>query len=89
MPASDNKKVQTLINICADQMATIRNAVATMENMKTLFQNVNPDVTGTPLQGNLAAFNNAFTALKTETDKAIWTALIDAKVDSHRNQALE
>ena len=88
MPTNDNKKVQTLINICADQMVTIRNAVATMDNMKTIFQTINPDVTDTPLEGNLSAFNNAFTALKTETDKAIWTALINAKVESHRNQAL-
>lgn len=85
---SDTKKVQTIINVCGEQMQIIRDALAVMQAMKTLFQSANPSVTGTPLQGNVAALGTALTDLQAEADKAIWTGLINAVVRSHRNQAL-
>lgn len=86
--ASDPKKVQTLINVCGQQMVTIRAALQTMQDMKATFQAVNPDVTGTPLEGNLTTLNNALTALQGEVDKAVWTALMNANVPTHKNKAL-
>ncbi len=86
---ADTKKVQTMINVLADQMTIIRSAVATMVAVKTAYITINPDPTGTPLQGNVAAVNTALTALKSETDKALWTTLIKAKVPSHTNNAIQ
>lgn len=88
MAISDKKKVQTMINAVARQMRAIRAAVAEIANVRTRFQAANPDVTGTPLEGNVTALNNAFNALQNETDKAIWTALIAEEIESHRGEAL-
>jgi len=85
---ADTKKVQTMINRTAWAMQQVREGVAEIEAVKNLFQTANPDVTGTPLEGNVTAINAAFTALQTESDKAIWGAMIDAVVPSHKGGAL-
>ena len=85
----DTKKVQTMVNIVGQQMIIIRVAMARIEAVKAAFTTANPDVTGTPLEGNIAAVNSAITALKAEVDAALWTQLIAAIVPSHRNKALE
>lgn len=89
MPIADTKKVQTMVNIAGQQMEIIRAAVTTIETVKTAFQTHNPDVTGTPLEGNVAALNAALVALRTEVDKVVWSGLIAAIVPSHRNKALD
>ncbi len=89
MATADTKKVQTMVNVAGQQMEIIRSAVTTMESMKTAFQAHDPDVTGTPLEGNVSALNSALTALRTEVDSAVWTGLIAAIVRSHRNKALD
>lgn len=89
MPIADTKKVQTMINVAGQQLEIIRAAVVTLEAVKTAFTVHNPAVTGTPLEGQVAALNAALVALRTEVDKAIWTGLIAAIVPSHRNRALE
>ena len=89
MALSDKKKVQTMVNVAGQQMEIIRNAVAVIDTVKTAFQAINPDVTGTPLDGNVSALNTAFTLLKAESDKTLWTGLMGAIVESHRNKALE
>lgn len=89
MPIADTKKVQTMINVAGQQMEIIRAAVDRMEAVKTAFQTHNPNVAGTPLEGNVAALNNALAALRTEVDKAVWTGLIGAIVPSHGNGALD
>lgn len=86
---ADTKKVQTMVNICAQQMEAIRAAVARIVQVRDVFTTVNPDVTGTALEGNVATVNQAINDLKAETDKAVWTQLIAAIVPSHRNKALE
>lgn len=86
---SDIKKVQTMINVLADQMTIIRSAVDTMVAVKTAYIAINPDTTGTPLEGNVATVNSALKALKAQTDSAVWTAMINAKVPSHRGEAIE
>ena len=89
MALSDKKKVQTMINIAGQQMQIILDAVTTIETMKTAFTTINPDVTGTPMEGNKTALNNALTSLRTEVDGAVWAGLIGAIVPSHRNKALD
>lgn len=86
---ADSKKVQTMINVAADELTTIREALGRLQVIKTKFQTANPDVSGTPLEGNVTALNNALTDLQTEADRTIWTQLIAARVPSHRGKALE
>lgn len=88
MALADTKKVQTMINIVAEQAEIIREAVEKMKAARTLFQSVNPDTTGTPLAGNEAAVSNAINGLDSEASEAVWTQMIAARIPSHRNQAL-
>ena len=88
MPLSDKKKVQTFINVLGQQTQIMRNALAKIEVTQTLFEEANPDVTGTPLQGNLGIINGAIPALSVQINKSIWTDMINAIVPSHRNKAL-
>lgn len=85
---ADTKKVQTMINRTALAMQKVREGVSEMEEVKALFQTANPDVTGTPLDGNITAVNTALTSLKAESDKDIWSTMIAAIVPSHRGEAL-
>jgi hypothetical protein len=85
----DSKKVQTMINVAAKEMSQVRASVAAIGEVRVKFQTVNPNVTGTPLEGNVAALNNAFIALKVEVDKPIWSDLITAQVPSHEGKALD
>lgn len=89
MALADTKKVQTMINVLAEAAEDVRAAIERMKAVRTKFQAHNPDVTGTPLEGNVAAVNTALNALDTQTSKAIWTQIIAAKVTSHRNRALD
>jgi len=88
MALNDTKKVQTLINVVGQQILQIRAAVQTIQDMKALYQTVNPSVVGTPLEGNLAAVNTRIAALQTEVDNAVWNGMVAAIVPSHRNNAL-
>ena len=72
---ADTKKAQTFINVIAQQLRAIRAARDTIEQ--------------TRLQGNVTAVGNAWTLLKAEIDKTIWTNFIAAEVPTHRNEALE
>ena len=89
MALSDAKKVQTIINRAADEMTIIRAALVRFQATKTLFTAADPSTVGTPLDGNTAALNTALGLLQAEADKAIWTALIAARVPSHRGTALD
>lgn len=89
MPVADKKKVQTMINKMGQNAQIIRDAIADMKAVRTAFQTHNPDVTGTPLDGNVTAVNNALNVLDTEINKAVWTGMIAAIVPSHRNKALD
>ena len=88
MAIADTKKVQTMLNIVGQQAQIARDAVATMKAVRTTFNAVNPDTTGTPLEGNAAIVSSAIDALDTEISKAVWTQMVAAIVDSHRNEAL-
>lgn len=89
---NDTKKVQTMINLCADGIIEVRSGISKMLSVRAAFQAHNPSVVGTPLEGNVNTLNNALNALNTlvnTTDSAIWNAVIEAVVPTHKNKALE
>ncbi len=81
---ADTKKVQTLINRMADVVEVGRSA----ETIKDAYVAANPDVTGTPLEGNVAAVNTWLTDFMTILNDPIAQGLIDARVPSHKGDAL-
>ena len=89
MPIADRKKVQTLINVAGQQALLIRKAVDALKTARTAFLLQNPDITGTPLAGNLAAIAASLSAVDTEIAKPIWSTLIAAIVPTHQNKALD
>ena len=89
MAIADTKKVQTMLNIVGQQAQIVRDAVATMKAVRTAFNTINPDTTGTPLEGNEVIVSNAINDLDTEISKAVWTQMIAAIVPSHKNDALD
>lgn len=88
MALSDTKKVQTMINIVGQQAEIIDNAVTAMEAVRTLYLAMNPDTTGTPLDGNVAAVNTAINSLRATIDGAAMQLMINSIVPSHRGEAL-
>lgn len=84
----DTKKVADLVNAAAVAAQTIRAQVLLLKGLRTTFLAVNPNVTGTPLAGNLTALSNSIDALDTESGKAVWTAMINAYVPSHQGGSL-
>lgn len=88
MPVPDQKKVQTMINVVAEQAAIIRAAVDTMVLVRATFNVVNPDTTGTPLAGNEVAVSNAINTLDTAIFGPVWDGMIAAHIPSHRNVAM-
>ena len=88
MPIADSKKVQSAINHMGWAVIEARAAVAKMNAIVAKFQAQNPDVTGTPLEGNKQAVLDAVTSLGVETGRAVWDAVIAAIEPSHRGEAL-
>lgn len=88
MPIADKKKVQTLINAIANNIETMRDAMQNIKDVRSLYTTANPDVTGTPLEGNLTTINNAINSLDTELQSVVWNGMINAKVPSHRGETL-
>lgn len=93
MAIADTKKCQTMINIMAQQAEIVRAAIETMKEVRATFITVNPDTTGTPLDGNVSYVNDALNALDTAVNSGInatvWSEMIAAIVPTHRNAALE
>ena len=89
MAISDKKKVQTMINIMAEQALEIRASVDKMKAVRVAFQAHSPDVTGTPLDGQVVALNTALNDLETEINSVVWDGVIAAIVPTHKNNALD
>lgn len=88
---ADTKKVQSLINRCGDAMVAIRAQIAVLEDYRDRFQAADPDLAGTPFAGQgsaLATMSASIDTLRTEANRAVWTALIAAKVPTHRGGGL-
>ena len=64
-----------------------------MKQIRAIFLAINPDTTGTPLEGNVQIVNTALNALDTTINEGVngvvWDAMIAAIVPTHRNHALE
>ena len=89
MAIADTKKCQTMINIVGQQAQVIRAAVTKMKAVRTKFVQINPDTTGTPLEGTTAAVSNWIDTVEATANDAVATGLISAIVPTHRNKALE
>ncbi len=89
MAISDNKKVATMVNIVGQEALVMRDAMTRIMAVRTKFQVVNPDVQGTPLEGNLSAVNAAIDALSADLSGPVWDGMIAAIVPSHKNTALD
>lgn len=89
MPISDTKQVQTMVNIAGQQIQVVRAAVQTIKDVRSAYQALNPDTTGTPIEGNVAALSQALNALDAAASDAVWEVLIAGIVKSHRNKALD
>ncbi len=89
MALSDKKKVQTMVNIVGQAVQEMRDGMTTILAIRVKFNEINPDVTGTPLDGNLAAVNAAINSLDAELGGPVWDGMIAAIVPSHRNKALD
>ena len=91
--ATDKKKCQTMINIMGQQALSIRAAIGVMKAVRTAFTTIDPDTTGTPLEGNVQLVNTALNDLDATVNEgvngAVWDAMIAAIVPTHRNKALE
>ena len=91
--ATDKKKCQTMINIMGQQALIVRAAIDVMKQVRTAFTTIDPDTTGTPLDGKVALVNTALNdldaAANENADGAVWDAMIAAIVPTHRNHALE
>ena len=89
MPIADTKKCQTLINVIGQEAQAIQIAVAAIKAMRTKFQANDPDVTGTALEGNIAAANTWIDQLDTVANAAVANGFIANISPTHRNTALE
>ena len=86
---ADSKKIQSMVNVAADQLIIIRAALDTLQAVKTAYVAANPNTAGTVLAaGGAGDMNSALGDLQTAADAAIWDTLIGAKVPSHRGEAL-
>ena len=81
---ADTKKVQTLINHMADAVEAGRAA----EVIRYAFIAANPSVIGTPLEGNLSAVNTWLTSFITDLNDPVAQGFINARIASHRGEAL-
>lgn len=81
---ADTKKVQTLINHMADAIEAGRAA----EAIRDAYILASPDVTGTPLEGNVTAVNTWLTGFISSLNDPVAQALVDARVSTHTGKAL-
>lgn len=82
--AADTKKVQTLINRMGKAILAGRDA----EAIRDAYIAANPDITGTPLEGNIAAINSWLTNFIAVLNDPVAQTFIDNSVPSHRGKAL-
>ena len=89
MPLADKKKVQTMVNVSGDALVEIRKQVAILKVVRTKFQTHSPVTTGTVLQGITGTLNTLVNTLDTASADPAWDTVINGKVETHRNKALE
>jgi len=82
------KQVQSLVNIVALDAKEIKAISARLTALRTLYQAASPNVTGTPLQGNLTALNAWIDSVNTAAAAVVTQTMIDAYVPTHKGDAL-
>lgn len=88
MAIADKKKCQTFINVVAEEVVKLQAVATRFEALRTVWQIHNPDTTGTPLDGHLAAILTWIDSVRTVADNAVANGFIANVVESHRNKAL-
>lgn len=89
MPLADTKRVQTLVNLCAEAAEQIEAQAAQLEHYRALYVAAKINPTGTVLAGKVTAVSAWIDKVRALANDPVAAALIAAKVPSHRNQALE
>ena len=88
MPIADKKKVATFIGVAAEEVVKLKATAARLEHLRTLWGQHSPDVTDTPLDGNVAAISTWIDAVRAVADNAVANGLLAGVVPTHRNMAL-
>ena len=88
MPIADTKKVQTMINIVADEVEKIKTAATRLNQLRSLFMAAGVDVAGTPLEGHLTDVSDWIDAIDAAANAAVPNGFIANRVPSHRAKAL-
>lgn len=88
MAISDNKKVQSPINIVADEVDKLKAVATRLETLRTAFQAHNPDVTGTLLDGHVAQVSAWTDAARAVADDVVANAFLAERVPTHRGKAM-
>jgi hypothetical protein len=89
MPIDDKKKCQTYINLlglCAQQAQSL---AAQLKTIRTTYQTVNPDPTGTMLDGSESAVSTWIDNLDGVANSVVADSCIAAIVPTHDGKALE
>jgi len=81
---ANTKIVQSAINRLAEILQEMDKVVV----LRLEFIAANPDVTGTPLEGNKAAVSQLLNDIETLAGSAVTSAVKAAVVSSHRGKAL-
>lgn len=88
MAVSASKKVTTMINRIGYSIIAMREHRDNILAVRAAFQASNPNVAGTPLEGNVTALNNLINALDAELNKPGWDVVVNNIVPSHEGKAL-
>ena len=88
MPVADNKKVQTVINRAGLVITQARVGVVEIKDYRDRLVADGASVIGTPLEGNVAAFNTWIADFETHLNDVIANGIVAAIVPSHRGEAL-
>ena len=84
MANSDNKKVGHLLTRGAEAAELLQKAKAKLVAVRAAYQTHSPDITGTPLEGNLAQANTWMSAVEALADDPVAAFLIANKPGRHR-----
>ena len=87
--AADTKKIQTLVNLAAVEIAAVRASVAALKAIRAKYQAAAPSLAGTSLgNADIMAISNGINALDAAAGAAVWDKVIGAVVPTHGGKAL-
>lgn len=88
MALADSKKVQTVINRTGIQIEKSRIGVAEIKDYRDRLVADGASVVGTPLEGNVPAFNTFISDLDSLLMSPVANAIVANIAPSHRGEAL-